>query len=213
MTQQDHPVRAKDADRDRALEQLSEAFADGQLDHDEYQRRSEAAITATHLRDLDRLVADLQPVPEPTPRVRRRVPWRPIAAVVVGVALVAGGVRGVQAIADHWPSDPAAPFGGGPDAGSVEANGSPWVRWSEVRSDLPGERSRARVGYPSQEPWRLDPEHVVAAIAAYRDGLGTPYLREATLSHLRLLRAAARRDAAADPAVGRRPGDRRPRRR
>jgi hypothetical protein len=52
-------VRASDADRDRAIEALGGARAEGRLSPEEYSERSEAALAARTLGDLGRLTADL----------------------------------------------------------------------------------------------------------------------------------------------------------
>lgn len=83
----DGALRASDADRDTTREVLAEAYADGQLDHDEYLERLEQAGTATTHGDLVPLLGDLSVAPQrpappgpaagpaattPTPTRRRR---------------------------------------------------------------------------------------------------------------------------------------------
>lgn len=55
-------VRASDADRDRAVEALAAASAEGRLSLEEYSERSEAALIASTLGDLASLTADLPAV-------------------------------------------------------------------------------------------------------------------------------------------------------
>jgi hypothetical protein len=57
-------VRASDADRDRAVESLAAASAEGRLSLEEYAQRSEAALLARTLGDLAGLTADLPAAPE-----------------------------------------------------------------------------------------------------------------------------------------------------
>ena len=57
-------VRASDADRDRAVESLAAASAEGRLSLEEYSQRSEAALLARTLGDLAGLTADLPAAPE-----------------------------------------------------------------------------------------------------------------------------------------------------
>ena len=52
-------VRASDADRDRAIEALGGARAEGRLSPEEYSERSDAALVARTLGDIGRLTADL----------------------------------------------------------------------------------------------------------------------------------------------------------
>jgi FHA domain/Domain of unknown function (DUF1707) len=53
--------RASDADRDRALELLRDASADGRLSNDTFLTRIDAALHASSHEALDALVADLRP--------------------------------------------------------------------------------------------------------------------------------------------------------
>jgi hypothetical protein len=55
------PLRASDADRNVVHNVLTEAFADGRLDREEYDERSAATLQARTLGDLPPLVADLVP--------------------------------------------------------------------------------------------------------------------------------------------------------
>lgn len=52
-------LRASDTDRERVVDMLAEAVADGRLTNDEYAQRSEAALTARTLGELAGLTADL----------------------------------------------------------------------------------------------------------------------------------------------------------
>ncbi len=52
-------MRASDQDREEAILALSDAFADGRLDHAEFDSRMTSAQGATYLHDLDPLFADL----------------------------------------------------------------------------------------------------------------------------------------------------------
>ena len=53
------PVRASDAERDRVVEVLASASAEGRLTLEEYSERSDAALVARTLGDLASLTADL----------------------------------------------------------------------------------------------------------------------------------------------------------
>ena len=53
------PMRASDADRDRTIEVLAAASAEGRLSPEEYSERSEAALAARTLGDLAGLTGDL----------------------------------------------------------------------------------------------------------------------------------------------------------
>jgi hypothetical protein len=67
--------RISDADRDRAIDRLSEHYAAGRLDKDEFDERSDAVWTAKTEGDLAPVFADLAP-PRGTPSSRRGFgPW------------------------------------------------------------------------------------------------------------------------------------------
>jgi hypothetical protein len=57
-------VRASEAERDRTVEALAAASAEGRLSLEEYSQRSEAALAARTLGDLSGLTADLPASPE-----------------------------------------------------------------------------------------------------------------------------------------------------
>lgn len=59
------PLRASDADRDRTVEALAVASAEGRLTLEEYSQRSEAALGAKTLGDLAGLTEDLPAAGEP----------------------------------------------------------------------------------------------------------------------------------------------------
>jgi hypothetical protein len=66
-----HPreLRAADADRDRVIEMLGEALADGRLSLAEHGERVQAALEARTLGDLTALTSDLAPVSQQPVRV------------------------------------------------------------------------------------------------------------------------------------------------
>ncbi|MDA8437688.1 MAG: DUF1707 domain-containing protein [Propionibacterium sp.] len=63
----DVPLRIGDADRDRAVERLRAAMAEGRLTYDEFDERLGVALGAKYESDLEPLFADLPPVEEPNP--------------------------------------------------------------------------------------------------------------------------------------------------
>ncbi|HUA40281.1 MAG TPA: DUF1707 domain-containing protein [Streptosporangiaceae bacterium] len=70
---QPQPMRAGDRDRDAVVQRIQEAFAEGRLDDDEFDRRTRAALTATLDTDLAVLTRDL---PESIGQVRPITPAR-----------------------------------------------------------------------------------------------------------------------------------------
>src|SRR5215469_13359023 len=52
-------MRAGDRERDAVVQRLQEAFADGRLDDDEFDRRTRSALTARFNSELDLLTEDL----------------------------------------------------------------------------------------------------------------------------------------------------------
>lgn len=90
-------MRASDQDRHEAVLALSDHYADGRLDHAEFESRMSAAQQATYLHELDPLFADLpvRAAPAPTPaapapnwRGRPRVPVLPVVLPLAIVAMV-----------------------------------------------------------------------------------------------------------------------------
>ncbi|MFC0224356.1 DUF1707 SHOCT-like domain-containing protein [Nocardioides zeicaulis] len=95
----DPRLRVSDADRERAMADLATHYAEGRLDHEEYDERLDAIWTARTRADLAVLFGDLPrlaPTPTPTPparaprqRARTRVPLVPVLALVIGLAVLA----------------------------------------------------------------------------------------------------------------------------
>jgi hypothetical protein len=100
-------LRASHADRERAIDVLKAAFAEGRLDQDEYTDRVGLAHTSRTYDDLGALVADLPvgpfgtltpapspagpiPAPVPAPPARLRLPPRTSMTPLVIAALIAG---------------------------------------------------------------------------------------------------------------------------
>jgi len=85
-------LRAGHADRDRVVEALKDAFADGRLTRDEFGARADRALAARTRADLAALTADLPPCPpaartaRPSAPVRRRPLAR--AAAQSGACLI-----------------------------------------------------------------------------------------------------------------------------
>lgn len=86
-------LRAGDADRETARDILAEAYARGQLSHDEYSQRLDGALQAHHLGQLVPLLNDvaIQPGP-PTARPPRRRPASPAPGWLGGLAVPPSGV-------------------------------------------------------------------------------------------------------------------------
>lgn len=70
----ERPMRASDQDRDEAVLALSDHYAEGRLDHDEFESRMSLASRATYLHDLDPLFADLPARARPVPAAGSRRP-------------------------------------------------------------------------------------------------------------------------------------------
>jgi hypothetical protein len=82
-------MRVSDADRDRALSELSEAFQVGRLTPDEFDQRSGQALGARTGKELTALLADLpaDQVPADTTALER--PDRAPSGVVIGATIAA----------------------------------------------------------------------------------------------------------------------------
>jgi hypothetical protein len=68
-------LRLSDADREDAIARLSEHYAAGRLDKDEFDERSDAVWTARTGADLTPVFADLEPVGSAQPHPAFRGPW------------------------------------------------------------------------------------------------------------------------------------------
>ncbi|MFD0852767.1 DUF1707 domain-containing protein, partial [Actinomadura adrarensis] len=54
-------LRVSDAERDRVVERLQDAYAEGRLEHDEFDMRMHLAMTAKTRGDLSAVTRDLSP--------------------------------------------------------------------------------------------------------------------------------------------------------
>jgi hypothetical protein len=88
-------LRASDADRDRVIERLRQAAAEGRLLTEELEKRLEAALSARTYGQLDALLADLPGRRLEAPRKTRRLAWVPPA---LGFAIVIPTVLAVLAV-------------------------------------------------------------------------------------------------------------------
>lgn len=97
----DDSMRISDADREAAVRLLGEQFAEGRLDKDEFDERSDAAWSARTWGDLDPLFLDLPvrsprtPAPVPTggphapaPRSGRGFPVVPVLVLLVALMVL-----------------------------------------------------------------------------------------------------------------------------
>lgn len=101
------PLRASDQDRQEAVLALSDEYAAGRLDREEFDRRQARAQEAVYLHELDPLFADLPArvaptarpalatLPAPTRIERRR--WR-LAAVLVALVAVSTAMLAFSAL-------------------------------------------------------------------------------------------------------------------
>ena len=88
--------RVGDAEREQAMSLLAQHYADGRLEHEEYDERLDAVWTARTRADLALLFADLPrqvapvraPAPVARPRARRPIPWLPVLAILIGLSIL-----------------------------------------------------------------------------------------------------------------------------
>jgi len=78
-------MRAADADRDRVVEFLQQAYSEGRLSKDEYDVRMGRALAARTYADLDQLVADLPAARPPMATPVARTNGFAIASLACGV--------------------------------------------------------------------------------------------------------------------------------
>jgi uncharacterized protein DUF1707 len=93
-------LRVSDADRDRAVAELSEHFQTGRLTHEEFEERSGRALQARTGKELSELFADLPRSMQPaaaSPGAVGRASRVPVARVVIAcviAAIIVGNVLG-----------------------------------------------------------------------------------------------------------------------
>jgi Domain of unknown function (DUF1707) len=111
-------LRVSDADRDRALSELGEAFRVGRITADEFDQRSGYAVRARTGKELTALLADL-PLSGP-PATRAIAPEPPSHAVAVRAVMGASALAATLLLAKaaafalspgHWFGDTLAPAG------------------------------------------------------------------------------------------------------
>ncbi|GAA1924714.1 DUF1707 SHOCT-like domain-containing protein [Nocardioides hwasunensis] len=99
MSPADPRLRVSDADRERAMADLSGHYADGRLDHEEYDERLDAIWTARTRADLAVLFSDLprlQPAPPPAQHGREtrsrgrgfRLPLMPVLMLLIALSIL-----------------------------------------------------------------------------------------------------------------------------
>ncbi|MCW2737494.1 DUF1707 domain-containing protein [Nocardioides sp.] len=99
MSTPDPRLRIADSDRERAMADLAMHYADGRLDHEEYDERLDAIWTARTRADLAVLFSDLprpqtsqpaRPAPRPRSRERARLPLLPVLALLIALSIITG---------------------------------------------------------------------------------------------------------------------------
>jgi Domain of unknown function (DUF1707) len=100
-------LRASDADRDRVIERLRQAAAEGRLLTEELEQRIEAALSARTYGQLDALLADLPGRSLQAPRETHRLAWVPPAlglAIIIPAALavLAAVVLALAGVLTMW---------------------------------------------------------------------------------------------------------------
>jgi len=99
VTPVDPRQRIGDAEREQATNLLAQHYADGRLEHEEYDERLDAIWTARTRQDLDLIFTDLPPRVVPVrrsaapavPRGRRPIPWLPVLAILIGLTILLDG--------------------------------------------------------------------------------------------------------------------------
>jgi hypothetical protein len=100
MSTPDPRLRIADSDRERAMADLAMHYADGRLDHEEYDERLDAIWTARTRADLAVLFSDLprpqaaQPPARAAARQRSRQGFRPpllpVLALLIALSIIVG---------------------------------------------------------------------------------------------------------------------------
>jgi hypothetical protein len=101
-------LRVSDADRDRALSELSAAFQAGRITVDELEQRSGQALAARTGKELTTLLSDLPAEPVPAPRTRALTGAQHVLAariqVAAGIAAICFAASAVAAAVNTGPS-------------------------------------------------------------------------------------------------------------
>jgi uncharacterized protein DUF1707 len=100
---------ASDADRDRVVQALKDAYVQGRLNHEELDQRLAAALGARTIEETQALLDDLRPPPVPQPAALPSPPvappqlglvpyfnWWPALVIAIVVLGVAGQTHSVQ---------------------------------------------------------------------------------------------------------------------
>jgi hypothetical protein len=103
----DVPMRAADADRDRTVERLRLAAAEGRLTPDDLERRLESAFAAGTYAELESLVADL-PQPEGPSPARGE---RPQLTAFVATSVLLMAIWALTGMGYFWPVWPILGWG------------------------------------------------------------------------------------------------------
>lgn len=96
-------LRVADADRDRTVEQLRSAAAEGRLDPDELEERVSKALTARTQSDLDALLRDLPAPRVPVPAPDRSLILRERTAAFLVPNVVCMAVWAATGAGSFWP--------------------------------------------------------------------------------------------------------------
>jgi uncharacterized protein DUF1707 len=84
-------MRVSDADRDRALSELSVAFQDGRITADEFDQRSGQVLGSRTGKELSALLADLPAVHAPADSIALRpAGLAPVGRIMIGASVAAG---------------------------------------------------------------------------------------------------------------------------
>ncbi|MEV6409978.1 DUF1707 domain-containing protein [Kribbella sp. NPDC051718] len=96
-------LRIGDAERDRAVEQLSDHFVAGRLTQEEFEERSDQATKARYADEVELLFADLPELESAHPgRPRRSRPGPPSPLMFVIPVLMIGLVASAVVLAAPW---------------------------------------------------------------------------------------------------------------
>ncbi len=190
-------VRARDKDRNQVVETLQQAFVDGQIDAEEFERRNTAALSAVHISELERLIRDLQgakPLAPDLPELAERTvrpasaaAATPVAkgvrtAALVAVSLAVAAVVVVPIVlagnddADHTPFSSEVQQ---EEDKAIEHAATMTVPWSRVKDEL-SSRAWADGTYSPVKGlgvWRIEADAIKAVFAHWEKAFESPYVR------------------------------------
>lgn len=190
-------VRARDHDRDQVLEDVQQAYVDGQVDADEFERRNAAALSAIYLDELEPLIDDLQgarPLAPDLATAKKSVlrfradqrPWWVNLLLGLGIVAVFLAIVVLPRVFYGTPATRSTDFRSAEQKkqDSLEEHAASMrVMWSSVKEELTSRAYSEDTYAPVEDvgAWRVHAETIDAVLAFWEHAFRSPYLRSLEL--------------------------------